>query len=60
VIPATSRSDLNVYGNYIHNIDYYASAAEDGIAISFSSNDIRGVGQGYSTGWPNYFVQQKI
>ena len=50
---ATSRSDLNVYGNYIHNIDYTTSAAEDGVAISFTSETI-GSGKGHSTGWPNY------
>jgi hypothetical protein len=51
---ATSRSDLNVYGNYIHNIDYNASAAEDGVGVSFTSESINGSGEGYSTGWPSY------
>jgi len=49
----TNRSDLSVYGNYIHNIDYTTSVEEDGVAVSFTSETV-GSTKGYSTGWPNY------
>jgi hypothetical protein len=49
----TNRSDLSVFGNYIHNIDYTTSAEEDGVAVSFTSETV-GSSKGYSTGWPNY------
>jgi hypothetical protein len=52
--PSGSRSDMSVYGNYIHNIDYSATSIEDGIAIGFTSENINGSGPGYSTGWTNY------
>jgi hypothetical protein len=49
----TSRSDFNVYYNYIHEIDN-TNTDEDAYGITFSSNDQTSTGQGYSSGWPAY------
>jgi hypothetical protein len=51
--PATSRSDFNVYYNYVHDIDN-TNTNRDAYGIGFTSNDQTSTGNGYSSGWPKY------
>jgi hypothetical protein len=49
--PVTNTSNWDVCYNYIHDIDNIG-VLRDSYGIAFSSETV-GIGQGYSTGWPN-------
>jgi len=50
--PDTDKSDFNIIGNYIHDIDVNTNEIRDSYGIAITSL-LQGSGQWYSDGWPS-------